>query len=82
MERVRQQKDAAPCVTPSALFFYTRQRRILTSKEHAVLQGFHSQELVKHNMAKDPKYLRDVVGNAFSMPLAMAAMLAAMSACH
>jgi len=82
VERVRQQHGIAPCVTPGALFFHTRERRILTPKEHALLQGFHEEDVNRYKFGDDPKSLRKAVGNAFSLPLAIFSMMAAMRACR
>lgn len=55
--------------------WYTKGRRFLTPKEVAHLQGFTLEDLRHYDIEGPDGLIRELVGNAFSLPVTMLSIL-------
>ena len=78
VHRMPTQRKVTPCITPRGLYFITNQHKIMTGIDVACAQGLTPADLRRLKMHDvEDSLLRDCVGNAFSLPVAIISIVAA-----
>jgi hypothetical protein len=79
VDRMSCQMNCAPCITPRGQFYLTTEQRFLTGRDFAALQGITRADCVHYKMQDMPdSNLKDLAGNAFSMPITIISILASL----
>ena len=79
VSRARVCKGFAPCVVPRAQFYMPCLQKMLHGKDYAALQGLPPSTLRDLHLDSLTEFrLRQLCGNAFSLPVVMCAMVSAL----
>ena len=79
VHRMATQRRVSPCVTPKGIYYVTNLNKIMNGVDAASVQGLTLPDLklLKMHDVEDA-LLRDCVGNAFSLPVAIISIVAAL----
>ncbi|CAL1161662.1 unnamed protein product [Cladocopium goreaui] len=77
---VRSNPWIACCTIPNGKYVLTKTWRVLTAQDHAALQGLAEPDFYRFKMhLKDPRNIKRMAGDAFSIPINIAAFFTLLS---